>query len=427
MKQSLVVASLLLSAAACGSDKSPPPPAAAGGTGAFGIVTVGGRQKMYLPLTELAPNGNGVVAVVDVGVPGHGTAGAPALVTDIDLGSPDVATATGGDASVVIAVSTNNRNLWFIDPSADKVVGKLTLDTSYQASSFSGGGGFVTGVAIDSTNRRAILSVWNGFAIVDLDQRKVTQNIIAAPSENFGFDSMRQRIIAPFYNCLAGTTGTPPPCDSYKGLDGSPMRDGLNVIDLGDGTVYTYQDPMAQNPAAPAGTEPDSAAADPSSGIAIVPSEGDGWQNVIDLSQAHFDAAQKVVTAPHQYIQNQGLTGVAIEPSQHWGFWEEEFSSQIGLADVVAASQGKANYLPADMPTLPDSSGWSNLGDPHGIAVSTALADGRSLGFVVDSGRKWVARVDLGKMSTLPHASALGMTGAELAPAVTFLDARSKP
>src|SRR5207253_1580729 len=46
-----------------------------GGTGAFGIVTVNGKQKMYLPQTSLNAARHGIISVVNVGVAGNGIAG----------------------------------------------------------------------------------------------------------------------------------------------------------------------------------------------------------------------------------------------------------------------------------------------------------------------------------------------------------------
>src|SRR5581483_9748312 len=110
----------------CSSSSTPPAPVATG-SGAFGVVTVNGKQVMYLPLTSLSPAGNGQIAVVDVGIvpaPGHNVddAGTPALVTNIDLGTFDQATATAGDSSVVVAAGTATHKVWFIDPSTNKVV-----------------------------------------------------------------------------------------------------------------------------------------------------------------------------------------------------------------------------------------------------------------------------------------------------------------
>ena len=72
------------------------------------------------------------------------------------------------------------------------------------------------------------------------------------------------------------------------------------------------------------------------------------------------------------------------------------------------------------MPNDPQGNGWSNMGDPHGIAVTTALNDGKSVGVVVNESRTWVARVDLEKMAGLVDGS--GQIS-DLSPAITFLDA----
>jgi hypothetical protein len=427
MKKPIAVSLVLLVALAvsCGDDTTQ---TTAGSTGAFGIVTVGGHQKMYLPLAVLNAAGNGMIAVVDVGVAGNGVLGAPALITQIDLGTPDMATTTAGTSSIVVASSTTNRNLWFIDPASDTLITTSQLNASYGVSSFSGGGGYVTGIAVDAAHNRAILSVWNGFALVDLGRRTITDNIVTAPSENFGFDAVRQRIIAPFYDCTntSGAPGAPgaPPCDAYKSPSGHVMSAGVNVIDLSDRTTYTFQSPTATQPDSPVGSEPDAAAVDPATGAFVVPSEGGAFQSVVDLSRATFDKAARTVTAPTVVVDKLALTGVAIEPSSHLAFWEQESSSSVAIAAMSDAIAGRATQLVAQMPSLPDGGSWANIGDPHGIAVSTALRDGSPVGFLVNRPRDWVARVDLARALGLPHdpTSPVDISGT-----VTYLDARVQP
>jgi hypothetical protein len=429
---------------------------AAGGSGAFGIVTVNGVQKMYLPLQEGDPTtGNGLVAVVNVGLAGAGTAGAPALMTNIDLGTPSFATATGGDSSVVIAASTSANKVWFINPQNDTLTKTITLDPTAGTSSFSGGGGYVTGIAIDSANHRAILSVYNGFALVDLNSQTITTTIQAPPSENFGFDSTNQKIYAPFYECTGAgnATGAPLPfCTKYFGPDGvTVMTDGLNVIDLTDNSVYTYQDPAATDSSgnsianSPLGTEPDSAAADPTTQQVVVPSEGGGYQNILDFSKAVYDKTKKTVTAPHVVIQNIGLEGVAVEYTKHLAFFEGEHDSTVAvtsLAGIPTIANAEADggdpiaAISTPIATMPDlpaaGGGWVNLGDPHGIAVTTGLASGHAVGFVVSGDYHWVARLDLEAMAQIPvldagNTETVPITQAQMTPIVTFLDATTKP
>ena len=363
---------------------------------------------MYLPQTSPSAAGHGVVSVVNVGIAGNGVAGAPALITDIDLGTSDSATATGGDSLTVIAASTENHTIWFIDPRTDQAVGTLTLDPSFGTSSFSGGGGVVTGIAIDSLKRRAILSVWNGFILIDLRTQSIVGTIATPPSENFGFDGQRERIIAPFYDCSASSgTGTPPPCSLPQTPDGAPITDGVLVIDLNNAnTIYTFQDPTAPSPTFPAGHEPDSAAADSSNGIIVTPEEG-GTVHVIDLAQGVFAG-----------------TNVTVEPVSHIAFLEGEFANNVGFLKIDSLATLASAITEATMPSLPPGGDFSNFGDPHGIAVTTGILNGGPVGFVVDSSRQWVARVDLAKVLTLP---ALGnaIADTDFATAVTYLDART--
>lgn len=407
MKRNLVW-SLFLLLCACGKSA----PLATGSSGAFGVVTVNGKQKLYLPLGGTA----NAVAVLDVGVAGNGLSGAPSLLKTIPISA--AAFSTAGDDSVVIAASTDSPTLWFIDPRTDTVVKTLGLSNA-GVSHFTSGGGFVTGVAVDPAHGRGVLSVYNGFAIVDLAAQVISRTILAPPSENFGYDSVHERILAPFYNCSSAADPANDPltlCNDYKTPSGAVMTDGLNVIDLKDDTVYTYQDTKAANPAQPLGSEPDSAAADPLSGLVLVPSEGGANSIAVDLSQAKFDKSARSVTAPHKAIAAD-LTGVAIEPSRHLGVWEAEGVSEIAVADLGV----DGSLVTGQLPGPPGESSWNNLGDPHGIAVAASISGGRPVGFFVSQDRKWVARVDLLGMLALPRGRTLG--SGEIAPLVTMLDA----
>jgi hypothetical protein len=97
------------------------------------------------------------------------------------------------------------------------------------------------------------------------------------------------------------------------------------------------------------------------------------------------------------------------------------------VLDLVQANAGTGQFLHATMPDKPDGSGaWSNLFDPHGIAVTTGILDGHPVGFVVDvssADRAWVARIDLQKFLALKPELPGDATPEEIAAAVTFLDA----
>ena len=409
-------------AAGCSSGTGSDPQPQLNGSGAFGLVSVGGKQKLYVPLASPSTNGHAQIAVVDLSVAGNGTAGAKALLGTIDLGASTAATTLAGGANLVVAASTDAATLWFIDPRTDALVGTTTLPAGIPQSTFSGGGGYVTGVVVDEAKNQAILGVGDGFLFLDLSTRAFGAHVQAPPAENFGFDSVARRIVAPFYDCppAAGL------CSTYLTPSGGVQSDGLTVIDLLDDTVYQYRlgasPPSGPTSEEPVGGEPDSAAVDTSSGVAVVPSESDGSLNIVDLAHASFDRTGRTFTAPQHVIASSGYEGVAVEASGHFAFFENHYSPGLAIVDLAAANAGDGSgFLNATLPDLPDGTLWSNAGDPHGILA--ALSDrGRPVGLLVNLETTWVARVDLATMAAAAHATPGVLTQAELAPAVTYLD-----
>lgn len=142
----------------------------------------------------------------------------------------------------------------------------------------------------------------------------------------------------------------------------------------------------------------------------------------------------------------QEYDGVAVESKNHLAFFEEEFESGIALIDMTqlndATGLPPAALVQATMPDTPvtDAGGggdaWANIGDPHGVAVTTSLQSNGPVGFVVSddgSGNLWIARIDLLMMLALgpdagggtanPNIDAgwlLNATG--VSPAITMLN-----
>lgn len=388
-----------------------------GNSGVFTVATVGNGQKLFLPMADALPNGNAWLAVVDPEVPGNGTAGAPAQRSAIDLGCPGSPSTVGADGTWAVAASTLDRNVWIIDAAREALITRVVLDDTFGASGFSGGGGYVTGVAVDGAHRQAILAVWNGFALMELPSGKISRVIEAPPSENFGFDAFRGRLIAPFYECATSSLNGAPPafCGDYE-------VDGLNVIDLPSGTVFRYQDASAADPSSPVGGEPDSAAVDPATGTTVVSSELGGFESVLELGGASFSSG--AVTATSHQVRNLGFTGIAIPPGGAQAFFEEEFSPDVAVVSLAAAAQGNARARLGLLPDEPGAVPWESFGDPHGVAAM-ALG-GQPMGLVVNRQRTWIARVDLAAMASLPATDGI-IQAADMASAVTFLDPRTPP
>jgi hypothetical protein len=200
-----------------------------------------------------------------------------------------------------------------------------------------------------------------------------------------------------------------------------------------DGGADESQGPT---PTIPVGSEPDSAAADPSTGLVVVASEGDDYQNIIDLSMASYDKNKLIVTAPQKVVTSFDMDGVAVEYTSHYGFWEQEGSDDVGVANLMDLNAGSTTWVHGHMPMLPtDDAGngggyFSNFGDPHGIAVTTGATTQGPVGFVVNGAGDWVARIDLTKM----HAAGMDDAGdasteldaAAMAPFVTYLSTGTK-
>jgi hypothetical protein len=74
---------------------------------------------------------------------------------------------------------------------------------------------------------------------------------------------------------------------------------------------------------------------------------------------------------------------------------------------------------------MPDDpgGGFGTLGDPHGVAVSASITNNKPVGFLVDSGLQWVARIDLTGFAAMQQNDAgVTLTAAQMAGFVTYLD-----
>jgi len=111
-----------------------------------------------------------------------------------------------------------------------------------------------------------------------------------------------------------------------------------------------------------------------------------------------------------------------VEPTSHIAFLEGENAENVGFLKVDSLATLAPAITEATMPPIPGGGTFANLFDPHGIAVTTGILNGGPVGFVVDGGRQWVARVDLAKVFTLPGPA---LADTDFATAVTFLDART--
>jgi hypothetical protein len=395
-------------------------------TGALAVVAVGEQLKAYIP-AGMGDDGHYRIQVVDAASTLHGGSG---YLATVDLGTADGdAEAMAATPGLVIAVSLGLPSVWLIDPATDTVIKHLQLPDGYGAWDVSNRNVFLSGVAIDPVRRRAYLSVWSGFIILDLDTQDFSGNIYMAPSEHFAFDPVHNRLVAPFYACPDPSIGTatPPPCGDYHSLDasGTLIAQGINVVDLETGHIFTYVNDAALDQSAPAGLFPDAAAIDPTGGLAIVPVEDPAEAMLLDLANATFvpPAGAGAGTFTASIIElgtPPEMTGVAIETVSRLGIGASEVDSNIAFYDL-ARTTASGSAITGGLPDLPWGAGpWIGHGDPHNVLAG--LVDGKPVAWLLSHNNKWLARIDLEAVQQLAlTTSTPGDLGADLALAVTYI------
>ncbi len=394
------------------------PPATPTSSGSLGIitVTVNGKeeQKLYVPQQSANANGQPTIAVLDAAWDGQ--TGKPLLDTIALTNHADqsFATDTAAGDGVVVAVGYQSVYVDLIDPTTDAVTSTVQLPASVQGAqpqaSFSGGGGLVNGVVVDPVKHRAILAVTQGFLPLDLTTHEFGAVVPAAPAENFGFWPDKGWVLAPFYDC--------PNCSNSFPVD------GMQIVDMNGGKSYLVTDADGGVPF----SEPDSADVDTTTGVVVIPDEG-GYVYAANFNGVKPSGA--AVTTSFQQSSNMLVTGVAVDPVGHHAFLEAEGLSAVAVIKLPATAPSGVPTLPAasyaQMPNLPNGSGWANAGDPHGLAVSVSLLSGNPVGFVENDDSSWVARIDLDGFANAPVDSSGTVAAKDFNPLVTLIPALPSP
>jgi hypothetical protein len=365
------------------------------------------------------------LVVVDAALAGNATSG---YLGAVDLGALDGdAAAVSAVDGLVIAISFGTPNLWLIDPVTDTVTKHMKLPDGFGSWDVSHLNAFMSGVAIDPVRRRAYISVWSGFIVLDLDTQEFVDSILVAPSENFAFDPQRNRLIAPFYLCPDSGAGTspPPPCASYLAPDGvTVITQGINVVDLQTSTIYTYVDPAAADQSMPAGDSPDAAAMDPIGGFALVPVEIPSEVLMLDIGTATFNPNGTFTASTVRLAVPPETTGVAIEPATRLGIGSQEADARVVFYDLDSIT-ADGEPPQAIMPDLPWGGGpWLGHSDPHNIRAG--VIDGKPVAWLLSHSNYWLARIDLEKLKQLAESTPadirpIVIEQADMATATTYI------
>jgi hypothetical protein len=352
-------------------------------------------DKAYVPLPS-----SDAISVINMDAASN-SAGVVATIAT-NLYSPN-ATAADPITQQIVAISYTSSTVQLIDSSKDQVIASLDSGIS-QSTTFSGGSCVVCGVAIDPTSNTAILDTAQGYLTLNLLTQKFS-SLIAG--ENFGYNPNNQIALNPTY-----FQAIPP---------------GLQAINLATNSVYTFTGTLD--------SEPDSAAIDLQTNIAVVPDEDTGNQFLINMKDAAFTSS--TFSAP-MTVYNLGFTNciapsatnewtmASIEASTHFLFLGTEFGDCAAVEPLPTAAISGAPPTPTTfkwghMPVAPDNVAWDNGADPHGITVFTSIVDGKAYGFLVRSDQAWVARIDLAGVVGAPLLSG-GIQGQlDLTPLVSFI------
>jgi len=326
-------------------------------------VTVGTNVDAYVPFGYWSGGTTGVeqVALEGTDAPHHFP------TTD------SVNSCASNSVTKEVVCTENNANVDLINGS--------TLTTLSSASNeyagFSGGACENCGVAINASNNTAVigmgLSGGNGSGVQVLN--------LANNTFNTGF---------PLLNYVSENISI----DSTRGLILSPAENGTyDLLKIGSGNALTEYG----NYIAPPG-EPDSAAEDCTTGIALAALEFSDSIYITDLSQAAYTPGSPGTwTAPGQIISlndgnySAGTSGISSAPgTSHLAVVTGEYGGSSYSALLLPSTSGKGTPTLADhayvssMPPTPDGYPFSAGFDPHTLTAYTSPNTGKSYAVFVD-------------------------------------------
>jgi hypothetical protein len=371
-----------------------------------------------VPTSSLAvTTGTTVTAYVPNGYWDGGNAGIQAVPIEgggspSSISTPNVVNSCAGNPVTGQVVCTaNNTDVYLI--SGNSLTKTLTGGQTGRAS-FSGGECQNCGVAINAlTNTAAISgggntgSLGHGVQILNLNTNTFQPvfNTHAEVSEDISIDPGRSLILSPNEQ------------DNYMILSLNPTTGAItSEFDRSISTI--------------GGGEPDSAAEDCSTGIALssveIRTAGVVTDQIFlqDLSQATFTpGAPGSYTAPSALFNltntvnlSFGTNGISVaQGMSHLGIVEGEFGGNTFVVFELPATSGTGgasptilDYVGATLPPTPDGSAFSAGCDPHTVTVYTSPNNGVSFGVIagdepacsVSGGGTpaWLAVIDLAKV-----------------------------
>ena len=324
-----------------------------------------------------------------------------ALIASIPMPANYVPSATAADQNTmkVLVISYLTPDVQVIDANTNTVIHTYTAPVVGTAK-FSGGSCGICGALFNPSNDLALLNTAQGYYTLDVSTGTFTQLVSSLAAENFALDSTAQWIVNPTYD------------------QSQQYHSEVQIIDLKKNSISTN--------AGLGLDEPDAAAVDLNTGVAVVVDEDGAKQTFINLNK--LTASYGAWGAPTQLYNIPGCVGkemtmMSIDSTIHALFSSEEFGSCVGLEVLTGTPPSgtpptPTTYAWGHMPQTPDSNTWMNGGDPHGLAVFASAIDGKHYGFLVNAAQNWIAKVDLnGVLGAAPQQDG----SVDLTPYVIYL------
>src|SRR5262249_7567799 len=268
----------------------------------------------------------------------------------------------------------------------------LTAGSDGTSASFSGGDCQTCGVAVNSGNNTAVISIGFGDAgalqILDLNSNTFNPPVPVGgeTSEDISVDPARHLVL-------------------------SPNEQGVyQILDTVSGQAVLNSMPSS-GPG-----EPDSAGEDCSTGIALATLEFTSSLYIADLTQATFvPGAPGTWTAPAQ-VQNfpefgdlsDGTNGIAVAPGSHDAIVTGEVGGHVIGAIQLPSPSGSGtpavvDWVTASLPPKPNNSSFNTGLDPHTVSAYSSPNTMKPIGVVADRAHDYLALIDLQGLLAAPR------------------------
>jgi hypothetical protein len=384
----------------------PPPPNACLPSSSLGVLIQGTNATVYAPQGNWE-GGTAAVKVVPIEtITGVGTGGAPSTVVTGSVPNSCSCNSTTGTT----VCTGNNTDVFLINGTT---LSSTVTSGATGTQDFSGGSCTNCGVVVDSTTNKALITIGlatggpGGYQFLDLAGNTFETPIAAgaATSEDISIDPIRHLVL-------------------------SPNEDNIfQILNISSSTAKLFN----QNDFATSG-EPDSAAEDCTTGIALSSLEGTSNLYIADLTQAVFtpgtpgtwtDTAAQTQVFP-EFAFSAGTNGIAIAPGSQLGIVTGEFGGNLEGVIQLPATSGSGTPAVVDwaaftVPNLVTGAPWSEGFDPHTVTAYVSPNSNKAFGVLENGDFSVLAVVDLQGLLSAPRTGAHVATDPLPAGVVTFI------